>query len=62
MEAGPGVDTDKPVSRRLVALLFTYNGYPYYWTGPFAWGAAPYPMPAMAASAIDLLIENAKTR
>lgn len=58
VENGPNVDTDKPVSRQYEASLFNHYGYPYYWTGPLAWGTAPYPMPAMPASAIDPVFQT----
>jgi hypothetical protein len=39
----PGIDTDQPVSRQHETAYFDYYGYPYYWTGPFAWGPVPFP-------------------
>lgn len=53
VENGPDVDTAKPVSRQYEASLFNYYGYPFYWTGPLAWGAAAYPMSTVPGSAID---------
>jgi hypothetical protein len=39
----PGMDTQRPVSRRYEADLYGYYGYPYYWAGPYRWGLAAYP-------------------
>ncbi|HVL76566.1 MAG TPA: PRC-barrel domain-containing protein [Noviherbaspirillum sp.] len=39
----PGIDTHKPVSRRQEGALYEYYGYPYYWSGPYAWGYAAMP-------------------
>jgi len=53
----PGVDTERPVSRQYETDLYSYYGYPYYWTGPYRWGlvaypyAVPYPPAATAAPA-----------
>jgi hypothetical protein len=46
IEAAPDIDTDKPVSRHFEAAYLRYFGYPYYWTGPYLWGATPHPAPA----------------
>jgi hypothetical protein len=45
MESSPHVDTDKPVSRQHEIEMSRYYGYPYYWTGPYRWGMAPYAAP-----------------
>lgn len=50
---GPDIDTDKPVSRQHEASLFNYYGYPYYWAGPYAWGAAAYPMLVVPPLAVN---------
>lgn len=42
----PHIDSDKPVSRQFETAFHGYYGYPYYWTGPYMWGIAPYPHPA----------------
>jgi hypothetical protein len=39
----PDVDLDKPVSRQYEIDYFNYYGWPYYWPGPYAWGAWAYP-------------------
>jgi hypothetical protein len=39
----PSVDADKPVNRRYEEDYSRYYGYPYYWSGPYRWGATPYP-------------------
>ena len=44
VETSPNIDTDKPVSRQHESDLYDYYGYPYYWTGPYLWGATPYPV------------------
>ena len=43
IENAPDVDTDKPVSRRYEIAHALHYGYPYYWNGPFLWGAGIYP-------------------
>ncbi len=52
IENSPDVDTDKPVSRQHEADLNDHYGYPYYWTGPFVWGATAFPE-AMAAQGMQ---------
>ena len=44
VEKSPKIDTDRPVSRQ---HEIAYYGYPYYWAGPYLWGAypSPYPVP-----------------
>jgi hypothetical protein len=39
----PGIDSDQPVSRQHEAAYYDYYGYPYYWMGPYAWGAVMIP-------------------
>jgi len=43
VEGGPGVDTDKPVSRQQEAAYHRYYGYPEYWQSGTFWpqGAIP---------------------
>lgn len=43
VQDSPGVDTSRPVSRQHEIELSAYYGYPFYWAGPYRWGAAPYP-------------------
>ena len=48
----PGIDTARPVSRQKEALIADYYSYPYYWSGPYIWGATALPMvvtPAMSS-------------
>ena len=40
----PGLDTARPVSRQHEAALSDYYGYPFYWTGPYAWGYTALPV------------------
>ena len=49
VESGPSVDADRPVDRRYEMEYSRYYGYPYYWTGPYRWGATPYPGEAAIA-------------
>lgn len=42
----PDIDTDRPVSRQHETAYFDYYGYPYYWLGPYAWGAVITPREA----------------
>lgn len=44
IESSPDFDSDKPVSRQYETEYFGYYGYPYYWTGPYVWGLAEYPV------------------
>ena len=39
----PDIDTEKPVSRQQEWSYFGYYGWPIYWSGGLAWGAAAYP-------------------
>lgn len=41
----PDWDSDKPISRQFEAEYSQYYGYPFYWSGPYLWGAAYYPVP-----------------
>jgi len=43
VEKSPPIDTDKPVSRQHETAYYGYYGYSPYWTGPYLWGAYPYP-------------------
>jgi hypothetical protein len=43
VEKSPSIDTDKPVSRQHEVAYYDYYGYTPYWTGPYLWGAYPYP-------------------
>ena len=43
VENSPSTDVDKPVERQYEEEYSQYYGYPYYWTGPYRWGATPYP-------------------
>lgn len=39
----PDFDSHKPVSRQYEVEHARYYGYPFYWTGPYLWGASEYP-------------------
>jgi len=43
VENSPSIDVDRPVDRQYEEEYSEYYGYPYYWTGPYRWGATPYP-------------------
>jgi len=43
VEASPSVDSDKPVDRQYEEQFSQHYGYPYYWTGPYRWGASALP-------------------
>ena len=45
VENSPSVETQQPVDRRYEMEYSRYYGYPYYWTGPYLWGAEAYPLP-----------------
>lgn len=57
VEHSPSSDVDKPVERQFEEEYSQYYGYPYYWTGPYRWGATPYPgegvlTPELAATVV----------
>jgi sporulation protein YlmC with PRC-barrel domain len=43
VENSPSIDADKPVNRQYEEEFSRYYGYPYYWSGPYRWGASRYP-------------------
>src|SRR5215471_803759 len=43
VENSPSIDADKPVNRQYEEEFSRYYGYPYYWSGPYRWGASQYP-------------------
>jgi uncharacterized protein YrrD len=43
VENSPSTEVDKPVERQYEEEYSQYYGYPYYWTGPYRWGATAYP-------------------
>lgn len=45
LEDSPPVNADA-ISRDDEQRLLDYLAYPYYWSGPFTWGASAYPGPA----------------
>lgn len=62
IETSPDIDTDKPVSRQHEAEYMDAFRYPYYWNGPFLWGAGPFPMsldPTVAALSADPIVTQA---
>jgi hypothetical protein len=59
VENSPSIDTDKPISRQRETEYYGYYGMPYYWAGPYRWGAWATPWayvgpaaPPPAASAV----------
>lgn len=44
IQEAPGIETDRPVSRRHEASQYDYYGYPYYWSGVGLWGSEAYPL------------------
>lgn len=44
VEKAPNIDTHRPVSRQHEVDYLGYYGYPYYWEGPYLWGASGSPM------------------
>jgi len=42
----PGLEEAIPVSRQKEIELHNHYGYPYYWTGPYVWGATAIPAAA----------------
>jgi uncharacterized protein YrrD len=49
VETSPNIDTDQPVSRQHESDLYQHYGYPYYWSGPYLWGATPHPVRPVGA-------------
>jgi uncharacterized protein YrrD len=43
IEKSPPLSDDKPVSRQFESHFNDYYGFTPYWSGPFIWGASPYP-------------------
>lgn len=43
VRSSPGVDSHKTVSRQHEIDLYNHYGYPYYWSGPYAWGYTVLP-------------------
>ena len=54
IEDSPGIDSAKPVSRQHETDIFNHYGFPYYWTGPYLWGATAYPTLLQAESSGDV--------
>jgi PRC-barrel domain len=50
IETGPGIETDQPVSRQHEMEYYRYYGYPYYWEGPYRWGAESWPSGVLAGT------------
>ncbi len=50
VERAPHAESDRPVSRQYEIAHAAHFGYPYYWSGPFLWGAAAYPVPSAAGA------------
>ncbi len=44
VEACPGIEMDKPISRQYEWEYYRYYGWPMYWYGPALWGPAPFPV------------------
>jgi uncharacterized protein YrrD len=44
IESAPGLGSDEPVTREYESRYFAHYGWPNYWTGGEAWGAAPSPV------------------
>lgn len=58
----PDIDTARPVSRQHEASLLNYYGYPFYWAGPFTWGATAYPMLAVPPLEVDPALQGGARR
>jgi hypothetical protein len=53
IENSPGIETDQPVSRQHETDYYRFYGYPYYWEGPYRWGAASWPSGVLAGTPVD---------
>lgn len=53
VERAPGTDEDPPASRQFEAGLARYYGNPFYWSGPYLWGAAHMPLSAPPAAGMQ---------
>lgn len=60
IENSPSIDTAKPVSRQHETAIYTYYGYPYYWSGPQAWGTVAVPREVATALADDTVRRELK--
>jgi PRC-barrel domain protein len=49
VEQSPPIDAEEPVSRQQEVEYYGYYGYPFYWAGPYLWGAYQYPVPPTGA-------------
>jgi sporulation protein YlmC with PRC-barrel domain len=43
VEKSPSIELDRSVDRQYEEEYSQYYGYPFYWSGPYRWGASPYP-------------------
>jgi sporulation protein YlmC with PRC-barrel domain len=55
IEDSPDINTQQPVSRQHEAEYMDAFNVPYYWTGPYLWGAGPIPA-GLAGAAIPIPI------
>lgn len=66
VERAPGIEVDAPVSRQIEEAHARYYGYPYYWSGPYLWGAAAVPWggtgAALAAPPAERAQEGSRER
>ncbi len=62
VESSPSIDTDRPISRQNEMDYYGYYGMPYYWTGPYRWGAWPTPLDWGASAAGTQNPEAAEAR
>lgn len=49
IEAAPGTEIDRPVSRQHELALTAHFGFPVYWSGPYLWGPWMSPYPGLGA-------------
>ncbi|MFB3818292.1 MAG: PRC-barrel domain-containing protein [Candidatus Methylomirabilales bacterium] len=62
VEGSPSIDTDKPISRQHEMDYYGYYGMPYYWTGPYRWGAWATPLDYGTAPGVAANPEAAEIR
>jgi sporulation protein YlmC with PRC-barrel domain len=62
VERAPGTEDDPPASRQFEAGHARYYGNPFYWSGPYLWGAAEMPLSAPRVPRTQLEEEDAEAR
>jgi hypothetical protein len=62
IENSPSIDTDRPVDRQHEVALSSYYRYPYYWEGPYRWGAIASPDAAVMSPLPEPVAQELEAR